>query len=291
MAIGKHLLGRIPSPPDSRDFKAENFEFDQPVQPMPVGAVGFMAAVPVDPIAEIDAGIAELKKTTTTFKRWAATTYPDVTLTHWWKALNHFKRAKDALTPPPPPPGPNDPVIWDNSEPTLDQEDTGHCVGFDAAQFGNTLPYNDQWNNAVGHAIYYECKIIDGDPGAENGSWIRSGAKALQNRGRIGSYAWCSTVQQVKDWVRVKGPVMVGTTWHNDMFDPDASGLVKPTGGIAGGHAYLLMGDLPSEQAFMFLNSWGASWGDNGRFKIKYSDFATLMADYGEVCVALELAL
>jgi hypothetical protein len=46
---------------------------------------------------------------------------------------------------------------------------------------------------------------------------------------------------------------------------------------------------LGAEDAYVFQNSWGASWGQNGRFKIKRSDFDGLLHDSGEACCAAEL--
>jgi papain like protease len=274
----KYGLGRIPSPPDSRDFRLGNFLVPATADPV------------VDPAEEISLGLTELSKTTVKFSRWAATVYPDITQTHWWKALNHFQRAKDALTDPSfPPAGTN--VIWTKDDPTLNQEDTGHCVGFSGAQWSNTEPVDGEMRDPDGHALYYECKIVDGDPGAENGSYMRSLGEVLVQRGRADVYAFASTLDEVQEWVRTKGPVLVGTTWHNDMFDPDANGFVSPTGGVAGGHAYVLVGDLPDEGAFLFLNSWGSDFADGGYFKIRYEDFRTLMDDYGEIVVAIELPL
>jgi hypothetical protein len=281
--IGKHLLGRIPSPPDTRDYKLKNFE----------GLGVSVSAAPVDPVYEIAQAGEHLSKTTVTFRRWAATDYPDITATHWWKALNHLQNALDVLepVPPPVPPPTVDMVLWTKDDPTLDQGNTPHCVGFSAAQWANTLPVDGEYRNEDGHALYYECKVIDGDPGAENGSFMRSAGEALLARERLSVYAFASSVEEIKTFVRQKGPVLVGTNWYEDMFDPDSQGFVTPTGGVAGGHAYLLCGDAPTEDAFIFLNSWDAGWGQGGYFKIKYDDFATLLADFGEAVVAVELPL
>ena len=66
----------------------------------------------------------------------------------------------------------------------------------------------------------------------------------------------------------------MGTTWTNDMFQPDAKGFVKPTGAVAGGHCYLLIDHIDGQDAYLFQNSWGASWGDHGRFRMKAGDVA-----------------
>jgi hypothetical protein len=112
----------------------------------------------------------------------------------------------------------------------------------------------------------------------------------MQTRGRLSAYAFAANADEAREFVRI-GPIVVGTNWTNAMFEPDAKGFVRPTGATAGGHCYLLVGDLPAEGALLFQNSWGCSWGINGRFKMKYADFDRLFGKYGEACAAVELPL
>lgn len=267
--LGPHLLGRYPSTPDDRDFKAEWF-------------LGTDADL-------VKQAIAKLQQTTVGFKNKSWSTPPAGS--NWGQALALLAQvAGSNPIPPPPPPNPSGDVSYTDAE-QLDQGQTGHCVGFGWAQWGNTLPIDDKFTNADGDAIYYECKVIDGEPKAEDGSQVRSGAKAMQNRKRESVYAFASNLADIKTWLQTKGPVVVGTDWYNDMFNPDANGYVVPTGGVAGGHCFALVGDLESEQAFLFQNSWGKSWGLNGYFKMKYTDFQTLFNNQGEACVSVELPL
>jgi hypothetical protein len=74
------------------------------------------------------------------------------------------------------------------------------------------------------------------------------------------------------------------------MFKPDANGYIKPTGSYAGGHCWVWLGNLISEEAAFCLNSWSAQWGLKGYFKVKFSDMATLLGQQGEACAAVELA-
>ncbi|WP_157756738.1 hypothetical protein [Plantactinospora sp. KBS50] len=171
----------------------------------------------------------------------------------------------------------------------LDQGDTGHCVGFGWSGWVDATPVAGQYQNADAHALYYECKVIDGEPRAETGSTVRSGALALRNRGRLAAFAFARSLAEIDDWINSQGSVVVGTDWTNDMFRPDSAGYVKPTGAVAGGHCYLMLDRLDDEQAYLFQNSWGAGWGSNGRFKIKCSDFGDLLAADGEACCAAEL--
>lgn len=263
--IGPHLLGRLPSPPDPRDFKLADFK---DASPLDVALAKLLASNRVAPATK-----------------------------NFGKAVVAYINAMNPPEPPPVPvPDPSQEVFWTNPRPLLNQEDTPHCVGFSGAHWGNTLPVGNVFETSDGHAMYYECKVLDGEPGAENGTYIRTLAKVLTNRQRVGAYAFAEKVTELRDWVRTQGPVIVGTTWYDDMFFPDAQGFVTPTGPVAGGHAYLLVGDKPGSPSgtpgyFTFLNSWGKEWGQQGYFKISHEDFQTLLDDYGEACVTLELPM
>ena len=181
-------------------------------------------------------------------------------------------------------------LVW--SDPIqLDQGATNHCVGFGWAGWGDADPVEDKFQNADADAIYYECKIVDGEPNGENGSTVRSGAKVMKTRGRVGSYVFAASVDEIRQWQQLHGRVVFGTDWTNDMFQPDGQGYVRPTGPVAGGHCYLALGDLTSEDAVLCENSWGPNWGLGGRFKIKWNDFAQLFAAQGEACAGTELPL
>lgn len=277
--LGPHLLGRKPSPADERDYKLGNF--------LKLGT----ETASNNPAELIDLGLAELKLTTVTFKKWAATTYVDVTKTHWWKALNYFELAKQNITPGSPVPISENLFEWNNPRSILDQEDTNHCVGFSGAQWGNTDPVNDNYTERDGHVIYYECKVFDGEPNEENGSVLRSLGKALKARGRISAYAFANSVDEGLEWVKTKGPLVVGTDWYDDMFNPDANGLVTALGPLVGGHAYLCNGFDADKDELLYINSWGRNWANDGHFRISLMDAKYLHSREGEIMVALELPI
>ena len=257
--FGSHLLGRFPRHYDGRDYR--------------MSTVLALESPPTELDLALDALLHSWEGKAT--KRWAKI------------VTAQLKGSNPPAPTPAPPPVPVDHSPWADGE-QLDQGQTGHCVGFGWAQWGNTLPVNDNFNDADGHSIYYECKVIDGEPGAENGSDVRSGAQAMKRRGRVDAYVFATTQADIEAWVQTKGPVVIGTNWYNDMFTPDAGGFVIPTGALAGGHCYILV-DWDSSDVLTFQNSWGASWGSDGYFKMFAGSFASLMSQQGDACAGLEL--
>jgi hypothetical protein len=255
-----HLLGRVPSEPDERNFQISTFMED--------GSASILQA-------QLDALLKSRASKAT--KAWATTVTSMLGVTP---------------TPAPTPtPTPSAGKVWTNIE-QLDQKQTGHCVGFGKAQFCNTLGsenIDDHYTDADGHAIYYECKIIDGEPGAENGSSVHSGAKALLNRKRIKGYAWATKTAEITAWILNYGPVDVGTDWYDGMFTPNSLGFIKPTGSIAGGHDYIIIGVDDTFSYYIIKNSWGPDWGIKGCAKILISDFEKLLNANGEAMVAVEV--
>jgi len=131
--------------------------------------------------------------------------------------------------------------------------------------------------------------VIEGQPGNEDGAYPRDGAKAMKARGRLTIYASAASMADILAWLRQHGPLVVGTDWTYDMFEPDVDGYVKPTGGFAGGHCYLLYG--VQGDTLLFKNSWGDNWALDGSFKMKISDWTGLFLAYGEAWTSVELPL
>lgn len=136
--------------------------------------------------------------------------------------------------------------------------------------------------------FYAKAQLNDGLPGTNyNGSTVRAVAKILKELNVISEYRWAESVDDIVTCLLTLGPVVVGTRWFTDMFKPDGQYVVHPTGGMAGGHAYLLNGVDTDKKLIRIKNSWGKAWGDQGHAFISFDDFATLLANGGQACMAI----
>lgn len=209
----------------------------------------------------------------------------------WAKEVTKLLVGREPIVPQP------EPIVVANkrwsTKSQLDQGTTPHCTGFAWAHWSNALPTENTMSEQQAHSIYYRAKEIDGEPRAENGSTIHSSVKAMKDLGRVDAYAWTTDLEEIKQWVLTKGPMVVGTYWYAGMFDPNGTGYVHPTGSIEGGHAYQIVGYSRGLDVFTFQNSWGKSWGDNGFFYMHANEWFSVFSknNDGEACATVELAL
>jgi len=119
------------------------------------------------------------------------------------------------------------------------------------------------------------------------GATMRGAAQAVREQGFINNFWWLRSVDEVQAYVRNVGPAWIGSKWTVGMFSPDKDGFIWPTGGNAGGHAYLI--DQDEREYSWILNSWGIKWGNRNRAKIRHEVLAELLRDNGEALAVTEL--
>lgn len=181
--------------------------------------------------------------------------------------------------------------------PYLDQGQLGSCVGNATTGMLGSGPFFESTpvrglvldeTYAVG--LYGEATHLDGVPGyyppTDGGSSGLGAAKALRRRGIIDRYEHAFSIKGMLTALK-RAPVIVGTVWLTGMSEPDARGFVHLTGSVEGGHEYLCREFEPAPRlddgVLTFDNSWSASWGDGGRFRIQVRDFAYLLGQQGDV--------
>jgi hypothetical protein len=169
-----------------------------------------------------------------------------------------------------------------------DQGQTSQCVGYAWHGLLRALPHLQR--EPLPKEIYDLAQPIDefeDTPPAE-GTSVRAGAKVLRVAGKLTAYSWAFDLDTALNWLAFHGPVVLGTTWFESMFSPDITGLVIPSGAVAGGHAYLAIGYNDVTKRLLCQNSWGTSWGLKGRFSIGYADVTELIQNGGECCAPTE---
>lgn len=187
--------------------------------------------------------------------------------------------------------------VWDLPQENLDQGNEGTCVGHGFTQEGAAVPVPVVGcDHVYAQAWFDAAALLDPWPGEDrnNGTSVLAGAQVGVRWGFFKEYRWCDTVDEVKHAIANEGPVLAGTNWLENMFDPDSRGLLNVSGPVAGGHCYMLRGVILAEDngfgfdVFLISNSWGESWGVGGDAYVRCDDFEHLLADGGEVCVPMD---
>lgn len=185
--------------------------------------------------------------------------------------------------------------------PILDQGNLGSCTGNAATAclgsgfFWSTIQDKDVLSATDSIAdekyavdVYAKATAIDPYAGTyppkDTGSDGLSVAKVLQSRGLISGYQHATSLAAVLTAL-AKQPVIVGTEWFDDMFNPAKDGAINVSGSLAGGHEYLLDElDVENQRVWM-ANSWNEDWGVGGRAYFTWKAFEDLLGRAGDCTV------
>lgn len=171
----------------------------------------------------------------------------------------------------------------------LDQGQTPACTGFSTAQkLVTRYPLIKSADNSLGLKLYGEAQKYDEYPGENyEGSSVLGAMKAAVALGLVKSYHWGFSLDDALLAIGYAGGGVAGINWYEDMFHPDTNGIIKPTGGLAGGHAILVNGVDLKRGLVRLHNSWGKDWAINGEAFMSIADFGKLLAEDGEFAVPL----
>lgn len=172
----------------------------------------------------------------------------------------------------------------------LNQGAEGACVAFSWTQRVNAAPKTHRYDDPYAFNLYALAKTLDEWPGEDyDGTSVRAGAKASQQKKLINAYAFTYDVEEMAMWILNKAPVVIGVDWMENMDSPSKENdyYVKPTGRVRGGHAICVDGvrwNGDDRDYFRCLNSWSREWGMEGRCKVSVPDMDYLMKRDGAVC-------
>jgi hypothetical protein len=189
--------------------------------------------------------------------------------------------------------------LWQRAPgvPMLDQGQIGSCTGNAATNWLATtnalragldrlgsIPVNE----ALALELYHQATVIDPYKGTyppdDTGSDGLSVVKALKKNHAVASYRHAFTLRNALLALE-ETPVLFGTVWLNDMFNPGPGAILAVSGEVAGGHEYLGVGYDPATDLIRCANSWGEGWGDGGYFHVHATDMAKLLKRQGDVTI------
>ena len=177
----------------------------------------------------------------------------------------------------------------------FDQGQIGSCTGqagegaLATDPFFATLP-NETFDEAAAVALYSAATKLDDAPGSyppdDTGSSGLAVAQALKAQGKVSGYQHTFTLADALKALVVT-PVITGINWYSSMDEPSSSGLVAITSDayVRGGHELALDEIDATNSLVWFTNSWGTSWGVDGRASMSFSTFGRLLDEQGDVTV------
>lgn len=85
------------------------------------------------------------------------------------------------------------------------------------------------------------------------------------------------SLSKIKAALAHYGPLPTSMQVYSDFMDYKSGVYTRVGGKRLGGHAVLLVGYNDDEEYFIVKNSWGTGWGENGFFRIDYSQMHSLV--------------
>lgn len=184
--------------------------------------------------------------------------------------------------------------------PIFNQGSLGSCTGNAVAGACNTKPTYRLGAHRVllevdAVEIYKRATVLDGFPGvyppSDTGSSGLAACKAAREFGWISNYKWTFGVGQAITALMAR-PICVGVNWYEGFDRPDSAGRVQISGGVRGGHEFMIRGfdataAIPSQRLFWADNSWDFGWGKQGRFCFTVATLERLLAEQGDVVIPI----
>jgi hypothetical protein len=188
--------------------------------------------------------------------------------------------------------------------PVLNQGDLGSCTGnamtgllgtepFFATLPAGTLSDSDaSGDEKVAIELYSEATSLDGYAGTypptDTGSSGIGVAKAAKAKGWISGYQHTFDLNAALAALTTT-PVIIGISWYEGFDTPKSDGELAIAGSVRGGHEIVLDQIDVEHKRVWLTNSWGTSFGIQGRAYFTWDTFSTLLSRQGDVTVPVPL--
>lgn len=168
------------------------------------------------------------------------------------------------------------------------------CVGASGEGFLRARPAKRYLSGLDMFGIYRGAQQYDEFPGeGYDGTTARGLWRFLVDHHPakdVRSYWWAFTPEHVVAALEAGIPVSLGIDMRDGMMDPKKLpplrvALMRYTGAVQGGHQMLIVGHRAHGELFVVQNSWGRSWGENGRALLSADDLRRAFVD-GADCSA-----
>jgi len=148
---------------------------------------------------------------------------------------------------------------------------SGSCSG------GNPYPATEFLvNTGLAVEACYPYTATNGSPGNACANWNIDTYK-LTSYQIVSDSPIIPTPDDIKTAIYNYGPLVVTFSVHEDFFYYSSGVYAYTYGPCCGGHAVLVVGWDDTNQCFIVKNSWGDSWGENGYFRIAYTEIADVV--------------
>lgn len=196
--------------------------------------------------------------------------------------------------------------------PVYDQLDVGSCTGNSTAGLMQFVRRKEGLSPDFVPArlmIYYDARVIEGDPDQDAGAQLRDCLSTLAKQGVCDETLWPYSddmsvvtgkpsdaayaaaltdlaieyssldvsLDQARQCLAAGYPFVLGFTVSTSFMNIDASGMMPmpaPGEEVEGGHAVCCVGYDDARGVLIVRNSWGPGWGDQGYFYGPYAFFS-----------------
>lgn len=181
----------------------------------------------------------------------------------------------------------------------LNQGKEGACAAFGWSAQLAVGPIFNPATNASAFDMYRQIQIEDRRHGRyfAEGATVLAGAEVARRQGKISGYKWTFGMDDLRNAIIAKGPVVLGVSWYDSMYNTGPGGRITINGPLVGGHCLLAIGYIHNHPVwggnwYALLNSWGPTYGVQGVGYLREMDMAFLMSkkEQGEGCIADEIA-